>query len=74
MPVEFLGIGGTDDGSETSPCSGPSFDKQYTLRRALKTSATLDQKHHAFTVIPLVREGVAGRDRDRAAVPGSVGS
>ncbi|MGW2152491.1 LLM class flavin-dependent oxidoreductase [Nonomuraea sp. NPDC001699] len=34
MPVEFLGIGGTNDGSETSPRSGPSFDKQYTLRLA----------------------------------------
>ncbi|GLW09116.1 hypothetical protein Misp01_42450 [Microtetraspora sp. NBRC 13810] len=35
MPVEFLGIGGTNDGSETSPRSGPSFDKEYTLRLAL---------------------------------------
>jgi alkanesulfonate monooxygenase len=34
MPVEFLGIGGTNDGSETSPRSGPSFDKSYTLRLA----------------------------------------
>ncbi|MEV7007633.1 LLM class flavin-dependent oxidoreductase [Streptosporangium sp. NPDC051022] len=34
MPVEFLGIGGTDDGSETTPRSGPAFDKQFTLRLA----------------------------------------
>jgi alkanesulfonate monooxygenase len=34
MPVEFLGIGGTNDGSETHPRSGPSFDKEYTLRLA----------------------------------------
>ena len=32
MPVEFLGIGGTNDGSETSPRTGASFDKDYTLR------------------------------------------
>ncbi|GII86337.1 hypothetical protein Ssi03_43270 [Sphaerisporangium siamense] len=34
MPIEFLGIGGTHDGSETTQRSGPSFDKQYTLRLA----------------------------------------
>lgn len=34
MPVEFLGIGGTNDGSETSPRSGASFDKEYTLKLA----------------------------------------
>lgn len=34
MPVEFLGIGGTHDGAETHPRSGPSFDKEYTLRLA----------------------------------------
>ncbi|MGW4113634.1 LLM class flavin-dependent oxidoreductase [Actinosynnema sp. NPDC004786] len=34
MPVEFLGIGGTNDGSETHPRSGLSFDKEYTLRLA----------------------------------------
>jgi alkanesulfonate monooxygenase len=34
MPVEFLGIGGTHDGSETTARSGPSFDKDYTLRLA----------------------------------------
>ncbi|MBB5960282.1 alkanesulfonate monooxygenase [Saccharothrix tamanrassetensis] len=34
MPVEFLGIGGTNDGSETSPRSGAAFDKEYTLRLA----------------------------------------
>ncbi|XVS66793.1 LLM class flavin-dependent oxidoreductase [Actinosynnema sp. CA-299493] len=34
MPVEFLGIGGTNDGSETRPRSGPAFDKDYTLRLA----------------------------------------
>ncbi|OEV12840.1 LLM class flavin-dependent oxidoreductase [Streptomyces nanshensis] len=34
MPVEFLGIAATHDGSETHPRSGPSFDKDYTLRLA----------------------------------------
>jgi alkanesulfonate monooxygenase len=34
MPVEFLGIAATNDGSETSPRSGASFDKDYTLRLA----------------------------------------
>jgi alkanesulfonate monooxygenase len=34
MPVEFLGIAATSDGSETTPRSGASFDKDYTLRLA----------------------------------------
>ncbi|HEX4705522.1 MAG TPA: LLM class flavin-dependent oxidoreductase [Pseudonocardiaceae bacterium] len=34
MPVEFLGMGGTNDGSETRPRSGQAFDKEYTLRLA----------------------------------------
>jgi alkanesulfonate monooxygenase len=34
MPVEFLGIGATNDGSETTPRSGQSFDREYTLRLA----------------------------------------
>ncbi|MEU6813126.1 LLM class flavin-dependent oxidoreductase [Streptomyces sp. NPDC046831] len=34
MPVEFLGIAATNDGSETTPRSGAAFDKQYTLRLA----------------------------------------
>ncbi|AXI79438.1 LLM class flavin-dependent oxidoreductase [Peterkaempfera bronchialis] len=34
MPVEFLGIAATNDGSETSPRSGAAFDKEYTLRLA----------------------------------------
>jgi alkanesulfonate monooxygenase len=34
MPVEFLGIGGTHDGSETAARSGGVFDKEYTLRLA----------------------------------------
>lgn len=34
MPVEFLGIGGTNDGSEIGPRSGLSFDKEYTLKLA----------------------------------------
>ena len=34
MPVEFLGMGGTNDGSESMPRSGPSFDKDYTIRLA----------------------------------------
>ncbi|MEE1754673.1 LLM class flavin-dependent oxidoreductase [Streptomyces sp. SP18CS02] len=34
MPVEFLGIAATNDGSETAPRSGAAFDKEYTLRLA----------------------------------------
>jgi len=34
MPVEFLGIAATNDGSETGGRSGGSFDKEYTLRLA----------------------------------------
>jgi alkanesulfonate monooxygenase len=34
MPVEFLGIGATNDGSETHARSGASFDRDYTLRLA----------------------------------------
>ncbi|MFC4030925.1 LLM class flavin-dependent oxidoreductase [Streptomyces polygonati] len=34
MPVEFLGIAATNDGSETTPRSAGSFDKDYTLRLA----------------------------------------
>jgi alkanesulfonate monooxygenase len=34
MPVEFLGIAGTNDGSETHPRSGAIFDKSYVLRLA----------------------------------------
>ena len=34
MPVEFLGIAATNDGSETGARSGLSFDKDYTLRLA----------------------------------------
>jgi alkanesulfonate monooxygenase len=34
VPVEFLGIAGTNDGSETNARSGASFDKDYTLRLA----------------------------------------
>lgn len=32
MPVEFLGIAATHDGSETHTRSGPAFDKDYTLK------------------------------------------
>ncbi|RMI40560.1 LLM class flavin-dependent oxidoreductase [Streptomyces triticirhizae] len=32
MPVEFLGIAATNDGSETTPRSGPAFDPDYTVR------------------------------------------
>src|SRR6202167_3609758 len=32
MPVEFLGIAATNDGSEITAGGGPSFDKDYTLR------------------------------------------
>jgi alkanesulfonate monooxygenase len=34
MPVEFLGIAATSDGSEITARSGLSFDKEYTLRLA----------------------------------------
>jgi alkanesulfonate monooxygenase len=34
VPVEFLGIAATNDGSEISARSGASFDKEYTLRLA----------------------------------------
>jgi alkanesulfonate monooxygenase len=34
MPVEFLGIAATNDGSEVSARSGPAFDREYTLRLA----------------------------------------
>ncbi|MEV0369744.1 LLM class flavin-dependent oxidoreductase [Streptomyces sp. NPDC050636] len=34
MPVEFLGIAATNDGSEVTPRSGVSFDKDYTLKLA----------------------------------------
>ncbi|AWZ08869.1 MULTISPECIES: LLM class flavin-dependent oxidoreductase [unclassified Streptomyces] len=34
MPVEFLGIAATNDGSETTARSGASFDKEYMLRLA----------------------------------------
>ncbi|MGY1639435.1 LLM class flavin-dependent oxidoreductase [Geodermatophilus sp. SYSU D00742] len=32
MPIEFLGIAATNDGSETTPRSGPGFDREFTLR------------------------------------------
>jgi alkanesulfonate monooxygenase len=34
MPVEFLGMGATHDGTETRPRSGPAFDKEFTLALA----------------------------------------
>lgn len=34
MPVEFLGIAATNEGSETTQRSGAAFDKEYTLRLA----------------------------------------
>ncbi|MDQ1522072.1 MAG: alkanesulfonate monooxygenase [Actinomycetota bacterium] len=34
MPIEFLGMGATNDGSETNRRSGGSFDMQYTIRLA----------------------------------------
>jgi alkanesulfonate monooxygenase len=34
MPVEFLGIAATSDGSEIQARSGDSFDREYTLRLA----------------------------------------
>ncbi|KWX02135.1 LLM class flavin-dependent oxidoreductase [Carbonactinospora thermoautotrophica] len=34
MPVEFLGIGATNNGSETTARTGGAFDKEYTLKLA----------------------------------------
>ena len=34
MPIEFLGMGATNDGSETNRRSGGSFDPEYTVRLA----------------------------------------
>jgi hypothetical protein len=34
MPIEFLGMAGTNDRSETRARSGPVIDKEYTLRLA----------------------------------------
>jgi alkanesulfonate monooxygenase len=34
MPIEFLGMGATNDGSETNPRSHGSFDKDFTVRLA----------------------------------------
>jgi alkanesulfonate monooxygenase len=34
VPVEFLGIAATNDGSEITARSGPILDKEYTLRPA----------------------------------------
>jgi alkanesulfonate monooxygenase len=34
VPIEFLGMGATNDGSETRPRSGASFDLDYTARLA----------------------------------------
>ncbi|WP_111767950.1 LLM class flavin-dependent oxidoreductase [Nakamurella deserti] len=34
MPVDFLGIGATHDGTEISPRSGAAFDRSYTVRLA----------------------------------------
>jgi len=34
MPIEFLGIAATNDGSEITARSGATFDKEYTLRLA----------------------------------------
>jgi alkanesulfonate monooxygenase len=34
MPVEFLGMGATNDGTETQPRSGPAFDPEYTVALA----------------------------------------
>ena len=34
MPIEFLGMGATNDGSETTARSGGSFDQDYTVRLA----------------------------------------
>lgn len=34
MPIEFLGMGATNDGSETTLRSGPSFDPDFTIRLA----------------------------------------
>ena len=34
MPVEFLGMGGTNDGTEPHPRTGPIFDRECTVEQA----------------------------------------
>ena len=78
MPVEFLGIAATNDGSEISARSGASFEKEYTLRLARAHEETgWDRVLFAYgsvhfitggtdigqQVIPIVREEVAKRDQ-----------
>ena len=53
MPVEFLGIGATNDGSETRARTGPSFDKDFTIEFGRE-------------VIPIVRAEVAKHDAEKA--------
>ena len=79
MPVEFLGIAATNDGSETHPRSGGAFDADYTLRLAAAhaehgwdrvltaySSGSPDpaQGRAGPEVIPLVREEVAKREAE----------
>lgn len=56
MPVEFLGIAATNDGSEITARSGASFDKDYTLRLA-----RAHEENGWDRVVP----GGAGRQRGR---------
>ncbi|MER8069799.1 hypothetical protein ABTZ59_16075 [Streptomyces sp. NPDC094034] len=42
MPVEFLGIAATHNGSKTNPRSGASFDMEFTLKPVREEVAKRD--------------------------------
>ena len=49
MPIEFPGIAATDDGSETTPRSGPSFDRDHTVRLGrVHEPVDRDGEHYRF--------------------------
>ena len=50
IPVEFLGIAATNDGSEVSARSGPIFDKEYTF-------ATVDQVSNGRMTVHFITGG-----------------
>ena len=49
MPVEFLGIAATNDGSEITARSGASFDKDNTLRPHGRTRRTAGTGRYSLT-------------------------
>ncbi|WP_435880713.1 alkanesulfonate monooxygenase [Streptomyces parvulus] len=81
MPVEFLGIAATNDGSETVPRSGAAKATGRTDVPRIRVACralwdTLSARGHDLLgdavdvgghVIPVVREEAAGRDAARAA-------